>query len=492
MINSTVLFRFAVASFNRSHAVLSAHFFCCLLALFIGISFNAVSVLAQSKTDLRAEISISDPQCAGSAGTASVLPKGGKGKYKFVWSTGSRAAEVSGLRAGTYTVTVSDAAANSLVKTVNIQEPDSMKIPFARPIGGNMDFGWEAKASGGSGNYTYENGYAIVKGTPRIGVCSYHLDFDDRGSVSYALEDDNVDVDQLVKNANGPVAKIAFVMATDENGCSIKRYLPFASEYISTDPAVPPLKMASSKPLVWQNDDPKPKPIAELLPPPPPPAPKPQSQPAPIVEVKPPPPPKLAAPTKAIKPKKEEETAIVYHKPTNTSDILDTMQLQYNARNMPNRIGDRRVRTGKRMYFTDNDIVIKVWDEEVEDGDTISLFLNGEWLLKEHALKSKKTIIKTRLKDGDANHLIFYAHNEGRKPPNTAAIAIFDEHGGKQIVLRGSLKDCDSVNLKVKGTQKTAQSAGAITPTVKDISKTKPSENAQTYVEDKGRKKKGK
>ena len=49
-------------------------------------------------------------------------------------------------------------------------------------------------------------------------------------------------------------------------------------------------------------------------------------------------------------------------------------------------------------------VIIKVWDQNLEDGDIISLYLNGEKVLEDYQILNKKHKIKT--------HLIYQKTNE--------------------------------------------------------------------------------
>ncbi len=129
---------------------------------------------------------------------------------------------------------------------------------------------------------------------------------------------------------------------------------------------------------------------------------------------------------------------------------LEDMELTYTTRNIPDSLGDRRVRSGKRVVVASEDIEIAVWDKEVVDGDTISIFLNGEWLLKEYALKKKKKKLKVKINKNADNYFILYAHNEGSRPPNTAALTIYDGIRHSQMALSSDMKKCDAVNFKFK------------------------------------------
>lgn len=64
---------------------------------------------------------------AGNDGSASVIVSGGTGSYTYSWTpSGGTAQTVSGLSAGTYTVTATDTNACSISKTITITEPDAL------------------------------------------------------------------------------------------------------------------------------------------------------------------------------------------------------------------------------------------------------------------------------------------------------------------------------------------------------------------------------
>ncbi len=78
------------------------------------------------------------------------------------------------------------------------------------------------------------------------------------------------------------------------------------------------------------------------------------------------------------------------------------------------------------------EVELEFWDCGVEDNDTISLMLNGSWILKNHRLTKSANSIKIQLNQGE-NLLILYAHNLGDIPKNTAAIAIKNSHARNEV-----------------------------------------------------------
>lgn len=130
---------------------------------------------------------------------------------------------------------------------------------------------------------------------------------------------------------------------------------------------------------------------------------------------------------------------------------LENERLRFNSKGLPDSIADRRVRPGRRQMLRSNEITIKIWDSEYQDNDTISLYLNGQWLLKEYMLHNKKKTIKATLDPTGDNFFILYAHNEGTKPTNTAAVAIYDGVMEYRLALSSNLRNSDMINLRVMG-----------------------------------------
>ena len=98
----------------------------------------------------------------------------------------------------------------------------------------------------------------------------------------------------------------------------------------------------------------------------------------------------------------------------------------------------RKIRIDKTIKVQSKKVIIKVWDQNLEDGDIISLYLNGEKVLKDYQLLNKKLKIKTHLKKG-LNLFILHAENLGNQPPNTAAVSIKDGNKTHNMILKSNL-----------------------------------------------------
>jgi WD40 repeat protein len=119
--------------------------------------------------------------------------------------------------------------------------------------------------------------------------------------------------------------------------------------------------------------------------------------------------------------------------------------------NIPLTILDRGVDLQTNLLVKESEFDIQIWDKAVEDGDSISLNLNGEWILRDHLVTRAKMKVHVKLNTlFTNNYLILYAHNLGSIPPNTAAVAVLI--GGKEVVLSitSDMKKSGALNFEYK------------------------------------------
>ena len=113
----------------------------------------------ETPTPLSSAVSGGMASCfGGNDGTAIVSATGGTGPYTFLWSSGSSTAHISGLEAGAYTVTITDAHGCSASNSGNIEEP--LALASATSGGATSCFGGNdgtamATATGGTEPYTF-------------------------------------------------------------------------------------------------------------------------------------------------------------------------------------------------------------------------------------------------------------------------------------------------------------------------------------------------
>ena len=82
----------------------------------------------------------------------------------------------------------------------------------------------------------------------------------------------------------------------------------------------------------------------------------------------------------------------------------------------------------QEVNFKSDSLQISIYDNGVVDGDTVSVFMNGEVIMAKQGLRSsaiKKTIYLTPGKD-DEFTLVLFADNLGLYPPNTGLLVVRD------------------------------------------------------------------
>ena len=70
-------------------------------------------------------------------------------------------------------------------------------------------------------------------------------------------------------------------------------------------------------------------------------------------------------------------------------------------------------------------ITFAIWDDAVEDGDTISLSINDKWITKDFPVLKRPQFITVTLETGP-NVITFVAENLGSIIPNTSVLEIID------------------------------------------------------------------
>ena len=120
---------------------------------------TAISTATVNSTgNLTTSIAKTDATCGSANGTATVTVLSGTGPYKYSWSNGATSAFISGLSAGSYSVTVSDANNCTSSQSVTISATGSLSVSITPKdvscFAGN-DGQATATVSGGSGTYKF-------------------------------------------------------------------------------------------------------------------------------------------------------------------------------------------------------------------------------------------------------------------------------------------------------------------------------------------------
>jgi len=92
------------------------------------------------------------------------------------------------------------------------------------------------------------------------------------------------------------------------------------------------------------------------------------------------------------------------------------------------------------------DIILELRDTKVQDGDSISLSLNGQWITTGFPVKTAMQEIRIHLQPG-ANILLFTADNLGAIPPNTAELRIRYGRKSKTFNLSTDMRKNNEIKL---------------------------------------------
>ncbi len=149
------------------------------------------SVSITQPPPLAVSAAVTNVSCAaGNNGTVSSTPAGGTSPYTYVWSPGGQTtSSISGLTAGTYTVTVTDAKGCTITANYTVTQPTPLVLTLAQT---------NVSCAGGA------NGTATV--TPSGGTTGYTYNWSPSGGTAAA--------------ASGLIAGTYTVTVTDANACT--------------------------------------------------------------------------------------------------------------------------------------------------------------------------------------------------------------------------------------------------------------------------------
>lgn len=94
--------------------------------------------------------------------------------------------------------------------------------------------------------------------------------------------------------------------------------------------------------------------------------------------------------------------------------------------------GYRKIEVQDCYSSSTNEVELLLWDCGVEDNDTVSLYLNGQWILQNFRLTKAPFALPVRLLKGE-NMLVLYAHNLGDIPKNTAALSVKNKYNEQEV-----------------------------------------------------------
>ena len=163
-----------------------------------------------SATTLTLFSSATDASCNGdSDGSVDATAGGGAPGYTYAWNTGATSEDISGLSAGTYTVTVSDSNGCTNTSSATVAEPSAvtaMTSATDASCNGDSDGSVDATAGGGTPGYTY---------AWNTGATSEDISGVSAGTYTVTISDSNGCTNTSSATVAEPSAVTAMTSATD-------------------------------------------------------------------------------------------------------------------------------------------------------------------------------------------------------------------------------------------------------------------------------------
>ncbi len=165
--------------------------------------------------------SVTDVTCFGeSTGAINITPSGGTPGYTYSWSNGATTQDISGVTAGSYTVTVTDTNDCELSETIIIDEPTAaLNLTFTKVdvlCNGDNSGSINITVNGGTSGYTYSwsNG-ASTEDLINVPAGSYSVEVTDANDCTFTQSGINI-----VEPASAIGIVITKTNATTAQGCA--------------------------------------------------------------------------------------------------------------------------------------------------------------------------------------------------------------------------------------------------------------------------------
>lgn len=98
------------------------------------------------------------------------------------------------------------------------------------------------------------------------------------------------------------------------------------------------------------------------------------------------------------------------------------------------------------LYTQQPELTFAIWDDALQDGDSISLSINGKWILQNKLVTNTPQFFKVTVQPG-VNNIVFVANNLGSIPPNTSLLEIIDDKQRKAFNISTNLRQNNLVKI---------------------------------------------
>ena len=101
----------------------------------------------------------------------------------------------------------------------------------------------------------------------------------------------------------------------------------------------------------------------------------------------------------------------------------------------PNVLKTRENELVKTIIVSDENVIVKIYDNGIVDDDTISVYLDKKLVLSKKRLTAEALVVKLKMDEENPDHeLVMVAENLGKIPPNTSLMIV--ESGEKKFDVR--------------------------------------------------------
>jgi hypothetical protein len=129
--------------------------------------------------------------------------------------------------------------------------------------------------------------------------------------------------------------------------------------------------------------------------------------------------------------------------------ITDSAIDAYSERNLLDQFTRRKIAYTKDLDVSSDSIRISLYDNGEIDGDTVTVFLNGQPVVTHQELTARALNIYLTLDNSkDVNEVSLFAENLGRIPPNTALMVVTDGISRFEVFLSSSYTQNATVRIK--------------------------------------------
>ena len=111
---------------------------------------------------------------------------------------------------------------------------------------------------------------------------------------------------------------------------------------------------------------------------------------------------------------------------------------------------DRKKNELKAFEVTSDSLVLAFYDNGVIDGDSISVYVNGENIISNNKLTATATKKIIKVPDTETVEIILVAENLGTLPPNTGLLVVKDGEQTYQVHFSADLQTNASIMFKRK------------------------------------------